>query len=60
MLSSLSGEVPKAEGLMAMVNRSTQDYVFQIETNPPQEVPEPAHLMGLGLLALVALKKRLA
>ncbi len=60
MLKSLSGEVPQAKGLMAMVNRRTQDYVFQIETLPPQEVPEPTHLMGLGLLALVALKKRFA
>lgn len=59
MLKSLSGEVPEAKGLMAMVNRSTQDYVFQIDELPPQEVPEPTHLMGLGLLALLALKKRL-
>lgn len=60
MLTSLDGTGPKADGLMAMLKTGKQDYVFQIETTPPQEVPEPSHLLGLGLLALVALKKRLA
>jgi len=59
MLSSLDGTGPKAQGLMVMEKRGVQDYVFQITTTPPQEVPEPTHLLGIGLAALALLKRRL-
>jgi hypothetical protein len=42
-----------------MVNDGRQDYVFQIGSEPPQEVPEPTHLLGGGLLILLALRRRL-
>lgn len=51
---------PMTAGLKTMVNRGKQDYIFQIETLPPQEVPEPTHLLGGGLLALLALRRRLS
>ena len=58
-LTSLDGTGDMATGIRTMLRERTQDYAFQVEGGPPQEVPEPTHLLGGGLLLLLALRKRL-